>query len=307
MLKKIIPWRGFLKLKFALILIAATLLPAALTANAASRHDGIQGWTTYLGTSSRDGYAGSEYLLNPSNVVNLGVRWSVTAAASVSDEPIVADGVVYWGSWDGIEHATTIYGHQLWTASLGITHTGHQCFPDKVGIAGSAAVADTVIAGESQPVVFVPGGNAQLYALNAESGATIWHVSMGAVGSDFLWGSPLVYRGNVYLGVASFGDCPLVQGKLVELNAATGTIENTFDTVPNGCVGVGLWATPALDTATGMIYDVSGNGGSCSLSRAPGRGHDRAERLEPLACRVLGDSTEPERCRFRFRSDAHPV
>jgi hypothetical protein len=63
-----------------------------------------------------------------------------------------------------------------------------------------------------------------------------------------------VFGNSVYIGVASFGDCPLVQGQLLQLNRVTGALQNTFNVVPNGCDGGGIWDTPTIDAAAGTIY-----------------------------------------------------
>ncbi|HEY7948365.1 MAG TPA: PQQ-binding-like beta-propeller repeat protein, partial [Acidimicrobiales bacterium] len=78
---------------------------------------------------------------------------------------------------------------------------------------------------------------------------------------NFLWSSPALNGNALYTSVASFGDCPLVQGMVVELNAATGAIQNTFDTVPNGCIGGGVWGSPTIDAGDGSVYVVTGNPG----------------------------------------------
>ncbi|HLX40521.1 MAG TPA: PQQ-binding-like beta-propeller repeat protein, partial [Ktedonobacteraceae bacterium] len=107
------------------------------------------------------------------------------------------------------------------------------------------------------------GGNANFYALNAMNGEVIWHTPLGSSPSHFLWGSPTLYNGNIYEGVASYGDCPLVQGQVVMMNGSTGAIEHVFDTVPNGCVGAGVWGAPTIDPASGWLFVVTGNGGPC--------------------------------------------
>jgi polyvinyl alcohol dehydrogenase (cytochrome) len=68
----------------------------------------------------------------------------------------------------------------------------------------------------------------------------------------------------VYVGVSSLGDCPLVQGKLVQLQASTGVIQHIFNTVPNGCVGGGIWNTPTIDPTTNILYVSTGTHASCS-------------------------------------------
>jgi polyvinyl alcohol dehydrogenase (cytochrome) len=103
-------------------------------------------------------------------------------------------------------------------------------------------------------VDFVGGGDANFYALNAATGAVIWQTSLGTPPATFLWSSPFVYQGSVYMGVSSFGDCPLVQGKLVKMNAATGNIQSTFNNVPDGCIGGAVWSSPTIDTTTGDVF-----------------------------------------------------
>ena len=137
--------------------------------------------------------------------------------------------MIYWGSWDGNEHATNRNGAQVWQTGLGYTYSS-QC-DDLVGVASTATIATVGIGGKSTPVVFVGGGNASSYALNGNTGAIIWQTSLGTSPDNFIWSSPVYYRGSIYIGLASLGDCPLVQGKLFRLNATTGAIRNTFNVV----------------------------------------------------------------------------
>ena len=107
-------------------------------------------------------------------------------------------------------------------------------------------------------VVFVGGGDANFYALDAGTGAVIWKTPLGTLPATFLWSSPVVYQGSVYMGVSSFGDCPLVQGQLVKMDAATGTIQNVFNNVPNGCIGGAVWSSPTIDPTTGDVFIATG-------------------------------------------------
>ena len=67
-----------------------------------------------------------------------------------------------------------------------------------------------------------------------------------------------MFGNSVYIGVSSFGDCPLTQGQLIQLNRVTGAVQNTFDVVPNGCTGGGVWSSPTIDAAAGTIYFTTG-------------------------------------------------
>ena len=59
----------------------------------------------------------------------------------------------------------------------------------------------------------------------------LWRVLVGSptgvYDGHYNWSSPLIVNGYAYVGVASFGDCPLIQGQLIQVNLATGTIQNT--------------------------------------------------------------------------------
>jgi outer membrane protein assembly factor BamB len=211
-------------------------------------------WPMYLADLGRSGYNSAETLINKTSASNLKLHWKYHSGGSISTQPVVVNGMIYWGSWDGYEHATNLNGHQVWQTFLGITSVATGCHPPKTGVASIAAVASVNINGTMTSVDFVGGGDANFYALNALTGAVIWQTSLGTPPATFLWSSPFVYHGSVYMGVSSFGDCPLVQGKLVKMNAATGTIQSTFNNVPDGCIGGAVWSSPTIDTTTGDVF-----------------------------------------------------
>ena len=215
-------------------------------------------WTTYGHDAQRSNYNGAETTLNASNVPNLKLKWQQFAANGVSVQPIESNNVVYWGSWDGYEHAFTTAGVHIWDTLIGTT-TDSGCNPPAVGVASTATLGSI----GTTPTIFVGGGNATFYALNAATGAVSWSTSLGSSPSHFIWDSPLVANGSVYIGVSSFGDCPLVQGQLLKLNATTGVIQATFNVVPNGCTGGGVWGSPTLGTSGLTLFITTGNNGPC--------------------------------------------
>jgi polyvinyl alcohol dehydrogenase (cytochrome) len=181
----------------------------------------------------------------------------------------VANGLVYWGSWDGYEHATNPSNppSDVWTTNLGQTQYNPNCSPPQVGVASTAAIASVKINGKPTQVLFVGGGNGTFYALNATTGQIIWSRSFGSPSQGyFLWSSPAVYQGSVYMGVASWGDCPLIQGEVVRLNASSGSLLNAWYSVPSGCIGGGVWSSIAIDQATSMLYVGTGTTGSCGVA-----------------------------------------
>jgi hypothetical protein len=230
-------------------------------------------WPTYLNTTSRPGFDSGETSLTPATVSAMKIHWSTDAAGAVSAEPVEANGSVYWGSWDGYEDASTASGTPEWKTYLGVTSDSN-CRPATAGVASSATVRTVTVGGVATPVDFVGGGNGYFYALNADTGAVIWKRFLGSSPSHFLWSSPLVYNGSVYEGVASFGDCPLVRGRVVKMNASTGAIQASFYTAPSGCIGAGVWGSLTLDPVSKNIYLGTGNAGSCGST-------------EPLAVAIL--------------------
>ena len=210
----------------------------------------------YLGDPARTGYNQAETKITRTTAPNLKLHWMYHAGFSISAEPAVFNGKIYLGSWDGYEHATDLTGKQIWQTFLGQT-SDQICHPPVAGVASSAAVAVVPINGTARTVVFVGGGDAYFYALDGATGTRIWRKKLGTPPATFLWSSPAVYKGSVYMGVSSFGDCPLVQGKLVKMDASTGVIQRSFNTVPFGCIGGAVWSSPTIAPG-GEVYIATG-------------------------------------------------
>jgi outer membrane protein assembly factor BamB len=233
----------------------------------------------YLANNARTGVSASQTAVSSTNAAALALNWTAATGPATaqgnfpgaSAQPEVVGGVAYWGDWNGWEHATnTTTGAPIWSTNLGYTDDA-PCVPPETGISSTATVA--TVAGRNE--VFVGGGDANLYALDASSGAVIWKLNTGPSPSTFVWSSPLVVNGNVYIGIASFGDCPLVHGGLIEADAATGVIKAVFFTdqqYGNGnCLGADVASSPTYDPTDNSIYVDTGNpndGPVCSLPLA---------------------------------------
>ena len=225
-----------------------------------------QGWRTYQHDNARSGFQSSDPAIDPSSVGNLAPKWIFRANDSISAQAIAAKGMIYWGSWDGLEHATNpATGTDVWSTELG-DETKTDCSPPHLGVASTATVKRMQISDRQTTVVFVGGGNGSYYALDGQTGEVIWSDSFGSPEQGyFMWSSPALHRGSLYVGVASIGDCPLVPGALVKLDATNGAIQATFATTPSGCPGAGIWSSPTIDDATGNVYVTTGTdgGGFC--------------------------------------------
>src|SRR5438309_512476 len=220
----------------------------------------------YLYNLGHTGYESNEKTINAGNVGTLAPKWIAQANDTISAQAIPANGLLYWGSWDGLEHATNPEtGEDVWTTSLG-EETKEDCNPPHLGVASSAAIRTVRIKGRNVSVLYVGGGDGRYYALNALTGEVLWSHFFGSPADGyFMWSSPSVYQHSVYVGIASIGDCPLIPGEIIKMNASTGTTEAKFDTTPPGCPGGGPWTSPTIDIATGTLYVNTGTdgGGFC--------------------------------------------
>ena len=261
-------------LGIALILAVGTLSivsPSRAATSAASKVTTATSsdWTTYLQGNDRTGFATGESGFNPTSVRNLRLAWQTSDSGpdhGVYSQPVVSNGLIYWGSFDGYERATSTSGNLLWQKNLGTTSPPDCSDPSSAGIASTPTVTTDVPVGTATSVLYVGGGNSKVYALNAATGAVLWSYSVGGNPNTFVWSSPAVFGNSVYIGVASFGDCPLVRGRLLQLNRVTGVLQHTFNVVPHGCTGGGVWGSPTVDAAAGTIYFDTGNPGNCSSS-----------------------------------------
>jgi hypothetical protein len=218
-------------------LVIAVARPAA----AASDQD----WPMFLQNTSRTD-ATVDSTLSVANSSILKEKWAFVTGGPVASSVSIVGTTAYFGSWDGYEYAVnTATGAEIWKSpSLGIT-TDPGCTPSTIGITSAPTITNGVL--------YVGGGGPYWYALNAATGAIEWDVYTGnntQAGAHYNWSSPLIYNGFAYIGIASNCDNPLVQGQLLQVSLTTQQVVNTYDFVPNGEVGGGVWTSPTLDTST---------------------------------------------------------
>lgn len=250
--------RYLLSIMLALLALVVSAGGSALAHASATNGD----WASYLFANSRDGFNASETTINQTTAPHLKLHWHYHVGGPIATQPIAANGMVYFGAWDGYEYALTLSGTLVWKTFIGIT-PATTCRPT-TGPVSTATVATMTINGSATPVLFAGGGNHIFYALNASTGAQIWSQPLGTSNHYFIWSSPALYNGNIYIGVSAILDCLAVPGQLVELSAANGSVEHVFTTVPAGCVGASVWGSPAIDETAGTVYFGTGNPGACS-------------------------------------------
>ncbi len=239
-------------------------LPTAIPPTVATASSILPGdWPSFL--LGKGGFNSSETAITTATASSLTRSWAAHAGGGISSEPVVVDGTVYWGSWDGYEHATSVTGQARWSTSLG-SMSSSQCYPPTAGVASTATVMPVTRNGKTTLVDFVGGGNGRVFALNAATGSVLWSTSLGSANGTFIWDSPVLYQGHLYIGTASVGECPGTAGHFFQLNSTTGAIERDLALVPSGCLGAGVWGSPTLDPDSGELYFATSNISTCGVT-----------------------------------------
>jgi polyvinyl alcohol dehydrogenase (cytochrome) len=220
-------------------------------------------WTMYARDDARSAYDSLETHLRP-NWDPWHQMWVAPDWHALTAQVVTANNLAYMGAWDGYERAVGLGGslNIVWKTYLGITSA--TCKPYTLQKNPGVASTPEAVVMNGKPTLFVGGGDAQMYALDAMTGAVVWRTRLGSSPDHFIWSSPVVYRGSVYIGLASTADCPIVAGQVFKLNALTGAIQNTFTAVPPGCTGGEVWDAPTVDDAAGVVYVTTGSRGTCS-------------------------------------------
>ncbi|MEA2146661.1 MAG: hypothetical protein QOG59_2248, partial [Solirubrobacteraceae bacterium] len=182
-------------------------------------------------------------------------QWTDQTSGPIAAKPAVAGSTVYVGSWDGNEYAFgEASGSLNWMSYLGVTQ----------GNCGGTIYTQGVTSSPwlQSGIAYLGGGGSTWDALDALTGRVLWTVPTGnnsLTGGHYNWSSPVVYNGEAYVGIASFCDSPLVQGRLLRVNLSTRQIDHVFKVVPDGQVGGGIWTNPVVDSTSNTVFVATGN------------------------------------------------
>ncbi|PYT08244.1 MAG: hypothetical protein DMF60_05170 [Acidobacteria bacterium] len=218
-------------------------------------------WKMYQHDTTHSGYSTTS-LINTSNVGSLTQAWSFTTGGWVTGTPIVADGVVYIGSWDGNMYALRERdGSVVWSFNAGTLRV--DACSTTYGIDSTAALSGSRL--------YFGTGRAQLIAVNAGDGQLIWRSQLADPEQAFhIFGSPTVFDGKIYVGLASHCVTPCITGRLVCVDANDGRVLWNYATAPDGSLGGAVWSSVAVDAGRQMVYVGTGNfcGGTDTHSSA---------------------------------------
>jgi polyvinyl alcohol dehydrogenase (cytochrome) len=204
------------------------------------------------------------------DVPKLKLKWAfnlgdVTVARS---QPAVVGSRVFIPTQTGVIYALDV--------KTGCTYWG---FKADQGIRSGASIGEA----NGKPAVFFADGGANMYALDADTGALLWKIRPVDHYATTVTATARFYKGVVYQPFASFeealgGDpkfeCCTFRGSVVALDASTGKkIWQTFTiaepakpvrktssgTQQNGPSGAAVWSSPTIDEQLGVLYVATGD------------------------------------------------
>jgi outer membrane protein assembly factor BamB len=272
-------------------LAGAGLGGAAGTAYAAN-------WPSYLNGASHSSYNAAENVIRPGNVGRLAREWRFRGDRATRPgqprpgflaSPIVVDGAVYIGSDTGWFYKLD----ERTGAVLAKRFIGFQP-PKTCGPRGFVATATVAIdRSDGQRMVYVAGANGVLYALRASDLSVKWRsvIALPArtTSNYFQWSSPTLADDQIYVGISSNCDHPLVPGGLVSYHQATGARIATFHTVASGLLGGSIWSSAAV-SGSGDVYVTTGN---AAKGKAEPAYADSIVKLNPRTLRPLASFAVP--------------
>jgi polyvinyl alcohol dehydrogenase (cytochrome) len=175
----------------------------------------------------------------------LELAWRAPIGAAISATPVIANGLVVVGAYDGAVRAfSAADGTAVWTYETGAA-VPEPLLGISIGVTGSAAIVDGV--------VYVGDATGKLHAISAETGEDIWTMAPDDQPAASVWSSPVIANGVLYTGIASVAKEVGFRGVVVAVDTATGaTIWEHFVT-PEGTDGGGVFGVPALDLERGLL------------------------------------------------------
>jgi polyvinyl alcohol dehydrogenase (cytochrome) len=208
-----------------------------------------------------------------SDVPRLKVKWAfaLPGELSASGQPSIAGGRVFFGSPNGYVYALN--------ADKGCVHWFFQA---SAGVRGGISFGRIDTANGAREAAFFGDLAANVYAVDAATGAVIWKVKVDEHPLARVTGSVVLHNGRLYVGtssgeeiasVATDYQCCTFRGSLSALNANTGakvwktflvdepkpTKKNKAGAQMYGPAGVAIWTAPTIDPQRNVVYVTTGN------------------------------------------------
>ena len=211
--------------------------------------------------------------LGAAQVPNLQLKWAFgfPNGSSAYGQPAVAGGRVFVGSDNGFVYSLD--------ASTGCVYWS---FEAKGGVRTAISVGTIKTASGMRHALYFGDLKANVFAIDAETGAQIWTHRVDTHPFARVTGAPTLYNGKLYVPVSSFEEgsgsndnyeCCTFRGSVAAYDAATGkqlwqtfvidapkpTKKNSKGTQLYAPSGNAIWASPTIDARRRVLYVATGN------------------------------------------------
>lgn len=242
-------------------MVVALVLVATTTGSGGASQTG---WSSYLYGPAHTSYNPNARRITASSIGHLQpyVRWIPPAGEQGTPElwasPTVVGNTIYVGAQTGRFFAVRRGTDRVeWSRFLG--------FQPKLSCAGGGLISTATVERDprtGQLDVYVFGQSGKLYDLDAATGRIVWATVVDTpsktVNDYFSWSSPTVANGNVYVGVSSDCDNPLVPAGVVAVDQHTGKLVAQWHSVSPGSIGASVWSSVAVGP-DGSVFAATGN------------------------------------------------
>jgi len=202
-------------------------------------------WTQYRFDVYGTG-VNSEGRISATNVTQLSKRWTYSSFSPFESTPAIVNGVIYVPNNNSLYAFDLSTGKKLWS---------FQGIPQKF-----AAISSSVAVDPKSHLAYYGTPDARVYAINTLTGTEIWNTQLGDPNTGaFIWSSPLLVNGKVYIGLASHNDNPCVRGGVFALDPASGKVVWRHYMVPSGSLGGTVWSSLIANPGRHELIATTGN------------------------------------------------
>lgn len=212
--------------------------------------------------------------LSANDVPKLKVKWAFgfPGELSANAQPAIAGGRVFVGSSNGYVYSLS-----------GDTGCVHWFYKAASPVRGALSIGRIDTPSGPRDAAFFGDLGANVYALDAATGAVIWKMKVDPHPLARVTGSVTLYNGRLFVGLSSGEEiagiakdyeCCKFRGSLIALNAATGatvwqtytiaeapkpTKKNKEGTQMWGPSGAPIWTAPTIDPLRNVVYTTTGD------------------------------------------------
>jgi polyvinyl alcohol dehydrogenase (cytochrome) len=254
----------------------ATAAASNACADASSRFAGPQGQSDWNGwgvnLAQHRFQPAASALLSADQVPKLKLKWAFAfqGVNRMFAQPTVVGGRVFIGSANNIIYSlNAASGCQYWTF--------------KADAAVRTAITIGPASEQGRWLAYFGDQRAQAYAVDAQTGTLVWKRSIENFPGAIITAAPTLADGTLYVATSSGEEviganpkyeCCKFRGSLSALNAMTGEVRWKSFTIPEepkpvrknsqgvqlwGPSGSGVWSSPTVDPARGVVYVTTGD------------------------------------------------